>query len=193
MKSNSNISMLPILLVILLISLMPLTASAGCGKWVIRDNTDYLEDPAFDAAVADSTGTSVKGAENNSQSATEGKTEEPKVSKPEPIDVSGKWNVLLNDSSKSRLNLILIQNGDRIMGTGTFDGTDSKVQLTATGSVIEDALSLEVKLKPEGSDSKIEKKYQLDMTMSDETLSGTYSAYSSGEAEEEGIATASKH
>ena len=31
-------------------------AWAGCGRWVIRDNTDFLADPLFDAAMESSTG-----------------------------------------------------------------------------------------------------------------------------------------
>ncbi|OYV07684.1 MAG: lipoprotein, partial [Methanosaeta sp. ASP1-2] len=43
---------------VLILSVLASPAYAGCGKWVIRDNTDYLEDPMFDDAVASSTGSS---------------------------------------------------------------------------------------------------------------------------------------
>ena len=44
--------------IILIVSLSASPAFGGCGRWVIRDNTDFLTDPVFDQAVASSTGTS---------------------------------------------------------------------------------------------------------------------------------------
>ena len=47
---------------------LPCVGGGGCGKWVIRDNTDFLKDPIFDDAVASSTGSSANinpdGTEN---------------------------------------------------------------------------------------------------------------------------------
>lgn len=45
-----------ILCLALITALLAGPAWAGCGKWVIRDNSDYLSDPDFDQAVASSTG-----------------------------------------------------------------------------------------------------------------------------------------
>lgn len=45
-----------ILCLILITALLARPAWAGCGRWVIRDNGDYLSDPDFDQAVASSTG-----------------------------------------------------------------------------------------------------------------------------------------
>ncbi len=49
-----------IVCMVLILAMLASSASGagGCGKWVIRDNTDFLKDPMFDDAVASSTGSS---------------------------------------------------------------------------------------------------------------------------------------
>ena len=47
-----------IVCMVLILAMLTSPAYAGCGKWVIRDNTDFLKDPIFDDAVASSTGSS---------------------------------------------------------------------------------------------------------------------------------------
>ena len=44
-------SMKSILSLALILIILASPAWAGCGKWVIRDNTDFLADPLFDEAM----------------------------------------------------------------------------------------------------------------------------------------------
>jgi len=54
-----------VMLIFLILFLLSFQASAGCGKWVIRDNTDFLADPTFDEAVKSSTGESASIKDEN--------------------------------------------------------------------------------------------------------------------------------
>jgi len=54
----------------LIVAMLAYQASAGCGRWVIRENTDYLQDPIFDEAVASSTGPSSTVKPGNTSSQT---------------------------------------------------------------------------------------------------------------------------
>jgi len=54
----------------LIVAMLAYQASAGCGRWVIRESTDYLQDPIFDEAVASSTGPSSTVKPGNTSSQT---------------------------------------------------------------------------------------------------------------------------
>jgi len=60
-----------VILILMIAALLTFQASAGCGRWVVRENTDYLEDPLFNEAVEDSTGpnatANVAGKTNNDE------------------------------------------------------------------------------------------------------------------------------
>ena len=174
------------------------SAYAGCGKWVIRDNTDFLKDSIFDDAVASSTGSiatlnpdgtaKVKNetAENSEKVSTNNNAV---VEKKTPtIDLEGKWNLMLEKSPAEQniIDLILIQTGDRLQGYGTLleEGSDSPA--TATGSISEDGISLDVKLIPQKKD------YRLDMALVRSKLEGSYELYEMEKLEENGNATASR-
>ncbi len=195
-----------ILCTVLIMALLAYPAWAGCGKWVIRDNTDYLTDPLFDQAVASSTGPSATlnpdGTPKES-SETEKGTEE-KVNEKEPvssavtaetkapaIDLGGKWKVLLDKDGEeqnkgSALDLILIQTGDRLQGYGTLLDGGSDVTATATGSISEDSVNLDVKLREQKKD------YRLDLALVNSKMEGNYELYESEKLAENGNATASR-
>ena len=101
-----------ILCLALAIALLASPAWASCGKWVIRDDSDYLSDPDFDQAVASSTGAA---ATLNPE------IEENAAPKEENIaDLGGEWRVLLEmkidgQDKQNALDLILIQTVDRLL------------------------------------------------------------------------------
>jgi hypothetical protein len=181
---------------VLILAMLAYPAHAGCGKWVIRDNTDFLKDPMFDDAVASSTGSS---ATLNSDGTPIAKNETAKNSedvannvaaekKASSIDLAGKWRIMLEKSpaEQNTIDLILIQTGDRLQGYGNLleGGLDSPA--TATGSISDEGISLDVKLIQQKKD------YRLDMALVKSDLEGSYELYAMEKLEENGNATASR-
>jgi hypothetical protein len=188
-----------ILCAALIVAMLAYQASAGCGRWVVRETTDYLQDPIFDEAVASSTGpnATVKPdvSSNQSEKQETKKAEEiaPEAvqEKAPAIDLSGKWRVMLQQNLgqqclESPLDLILIQSGDRLQGYGTLEKTGSQIPATATGSLSQDDLRLDVKL------TKQNKEYRLDLSLINSTLEGSYELYESDKLSEKGDAKASR-
>ena len=191
MKMKSILS----LALILIILASP--AWAGCGRWVVRDNTDFLADPLFDAAMESSTGVNDSDGSEESQAAanqTEGNSTAsaavPAVQKEDPIiDLAGKWRMSLNDGGPEAakiMDIILIQSGDRLQGYGSITEGDSDALATATGAVSEDEISLEVKVNSQQED------YRLDMVHENGRLQGSYALYQAERLAESGNATASR-
>jgi hypothetical protein len=165
-------------------------AYAGCGKWVIRDNTDFLEDPIFDEALESSTKSSATVNPDGSprlNSSTEEKSKKTAndnvvaKKKPPSIDLAGKWKVSLQNRS---IDLILIQNGERLQGYGTLLEKSSDTPATATGSISDEGISLDVKLVQQKKD------YRLEMAFVKDGLQGSYQLYEKEALEENGNATA---
>jgi hypothetical protein len=175
----------------------PALGAGGCGKWVIRDNTDFLKDPIFDDAVASSTGSTAtvnpdgtakaknETVENSEKAAAENVAVKKKVP---TIDLAGKWSVMLEKgpSEQNKINLILIQAGDRLQGYGTLLGGESDTPATATGSISDEGISLDIKLVQQKKD------YRLDMALVKSKLEGSYELYAMEKLEENGNATASR-
>jgi hypothetical protein len=170
-------------------------ASAGCGKWVIRETTDYLEDPLFEDAVKSSTGPNATGNADSSAKPSQSKEKAPdsevQIAKKNipPIDLAGKWRVtldkdLLESKMEKALDLILIQSGDRLQGYGTLDERGSDIPATATGSISKDGISLDVKL------TKQKRDYRLDLAQINSTLEGSYELYEEENLAAKGNATA---
>ena len=185
-----------IVCMVLILAMLACPAYAGCGKWVIRDNTDFLKDPIFDDAVASSTGSS---ATLNSDGTPIAKNESVETSektaivekKAPTIDLAGKWRVMLEKSSAEQntgkaIDLILIQTGDRLQGYGTLIEGGSDSPATATGSISDEGISLDVKLIPQKKD------YRLDLALVKSKLEGSYELYAMEKLEENGNATASR-
>jgi hypothetical protein len=190
-----------ILFTVLITAMLVYQASAGCGKWVIRDNTDFLKDPIFDDAVASSTGSSAAinpDGTANAKNETEeingkGVTNAMAVAekKAPTIDLAGKWKVMLDEDlleskMESIIDLILIQSGDRLQGYGTLVEKGSDIPATATGSISEDGISLDVKL------TKQKKDYRLDLAQINSTLEGSYELYEEENMAEKGNVTAKR-
>jgi hypothetical protein len=202
-----------ILITVLLVS----QAQAGCGKWVVRmPETDFLDDPTFDDAIESSTGpTATAGegvktddaddAENandkseekasvDAETETSEASEKPSV---EVLDVSGNWMVRLDNLAGSTLELILIQSKDRLQGYGNLEENSAEIPATTTGSISEDAVSLDIKLVKDGTLNNDDRQYRLSIPLEKEgleegKLSGSYEYYFSDELTSEGNATATR-
>jgi hypothetical protein len=189
-----------ILGIALIMAILASPAWAGCGRWVIRENTDYLADPLFDEAVASSTGVNATAGSEESLQA-ENQTESESIAPPQPeaavpkaapaIDLAGKWRMSMNGSGSGTaariMDIILIQSGDRLQGYGTLTEDGSDVLATATGAISEDGISLEVKVNSQKED------YQMDLVHEGDRLQGDYDLYLAEKLEESGNATASRY
>ncbi|OPY51843.1 MAG: hypothetical protein A4E49_02065 [Methanosaeta sp. PtaU1.Bin112] len=189
-----------ILCMVLVLTMLASSAYAGCGRWVIRDNTDFLKDPIFDEAVASSTGSSatvnadgtLKAKNDTGEKSEKEVTENAVAPKKAPaVDLAGKWKVLLEKSPEKQdggktIDLILIQNGERLQGYGTLLEEASDTPATATGSISEEGISLDVKLVQQKKD------YKLDMALVEGNLQGSYELYEMEALAENGNATASR-
>ena len=186
-----------ILSLALILVILASPAWAGCGRWVVRDNTDFLADPLFDAAMESSTGINDSAGSQESQSAanqTENRSTSPApeaiVQKKDPIiDLAGKWRMSLiggGTESAKIMDIILIQSGDRLQGYGTILDGDSDYLATATGAVSEDEISLQVKV------SSQQKDYRLDLVHENGRLQGSYALYQAERLAGSGNATANR-
>lgn len=190
-----------IVCMVLIFALLACPAYAGCGKWVIRDNTDFLQDPIFDDAVASSTGSSATvNPDGTAKAKNETEENSEKVetintavaTKEAPtIDLAGKWKVRLERSPAEQnggkaINLILIQTGERLQGYGTLLEGGSDIPATATGSISDEGINLDVKLTSQKKD------YRLDMVLVSSELEGSYELYEMEKLAENGNATASR-
>jgi len=187
-----------ILSLALILIILASPAWAGCGRWVVRDNTDFLADPLFDAAMESSTG--INATSGSEAPAAENQTEdessapasiETAVQKAAPvIDLAGKWKIsMTGDGSEAAgrsMDIILIQSADRLQGYGTITEGSSDVTATATGAVSNDGISLEVKVGSQKKD------YRLDLVNEGGRLQGSYELYQAEKLAESGNATVSR-
>jgi hypothetical protein len=188
---------LKILFTILVAILLAHQASAGCGKWVIRETTDYLDDPSFDEAIASSAGPNATVSadairSNASQTKAEPIQDNRTIAsaKASPAkDLSGKWAVRLQNEQQERISaidLILIQSGSRLQGYATLVEDGANLPATVVGSVSEDAVNLQIKLNNEKRD------YRMDLDLVKEALQGSYEIYEADKLAEKGNATAGR-
>ena len=94
------------------------------------------------------------------------------------MDLGGKWKVRLETASAeqskgSALDLILIQTGERLQGYGTLVEGGSDIPATATGTISENSVILDVKLVQQKKD------YKLDLALVDNKMEGNYELYES--------------
>jgi hypothetical protein len=91
----------------------------------------------------------------------------------EPSALSGSWSLVLNDSTSRIAALTLFQNGDTIYGTGNIN-PDANTTLTAaaSGTVVGDKADLDI------VSVGMVSLYRISMTLSEESATGTYTAFS---------------
>jgi len=117
-------------------------------------------------------------------------TSNSKSSEPAPADVGGKWLVSLDKSGES-MDLILIQTGTSIIGSGNLGG-ETNIPLTASGSIDNENLKLNVKTVVGKYVNQIDKHYDMDLKLADGALSGSYQAYSGDDSIGKGRVTATR-
>ncbi len=89
------------------------------------------------------------------------------------------------------MELILIQTGSSLMGSGTLIG-ETKIPLTASGSADNGQVKLNAKTVIGKYVNQIDKHYEMDLLLSDGALSGSYQAYSGESSVGKGHATATR-
>ena len=182
-----------LMVVALITALFTFQAASGCGHWVIRDNTDYLKDPIFDDAVNASTMSGAAGPENATDNAiTDSVKPTPEAKKivekePSVPDVSGKWFFKLPANLGGSLDLILIQSGSRLQGYAQVAENGGHVAATATGTVSQDSVNLDVRTVKSTETRK------LDLALYRNSLEGSCELYKGDQLLERGNATATRN
>ncbi len=110
-------------------------------------------------------------------------------SEPRTLDMGGKWTIKF-DGLGSSLELVLIQTGERIMGSGTLNEGKTKIPVTASGSVSKNRLELDIKTVVGDYVNQIDKSFNVKLAESDGDFSGSYEAYEGEKFVSEGNATA---
>ncbi len=111
-----------------------------------------------------------------------------------PMDVNGKWSIKFDNGAERSLDLTLWSStgAARVMGFGTLKEKGRENSVTAAGSVTEKELRLTAKLAtPEYANLKYDE-CNLELSATNNTLSGTYVLRSGGGFIDEGNATALK-
>jgi hypothetical protein len=103
--------------------------------------------------------------------------------------MGGKWTIKFAGLGSS-LELVLIQTGERLMGSGTLNEGKTKIPVTASGSVSRNRLELDVKTVVGDYVNQIDKSYNIKLAKSEGAFSGSYEAYEGEKFLSEGNATA---
>jgi len=111
---------------------------------------------------------------------------------PQALDVGGRWLIKLDNSTDRSLDLILIQNEKTIMTSGSLIENGAEIAVTGHGSLQDKDLSLKVKTVVSEWGNQIDKRYDLDLVVENESLSGKYKEYSGEKPAGEGSAYASR-
>ena len=184
----------------LMVGVLCFNASAGCGRWVVRDNTDYLQDPLMDM---DNPATDAPNltATQGSTLESDGKTQSAAIlsnAKKRP-NLSGKWYIKLNSTANTSADLILVQSTDfaddgkdRVQGYGNLKGNGLPIPITGTGYLSNDTLDMSFNPGLGTGTSKSIEKYVLRLSMIKGTLYGTYELYNSDALTGKGNATATR-
>jgi hypothetical protein len=113
------------------------------------------------------------------------------ASKSKALDMGGKWTIKFEDLGSS-MELVLIQTGERVMGSGTLNEGKTKIPVTASGSVSRNRLELDAKTVVGDYVNQIDKSYNVKLAESDGSFTGSYEAYEGEKFISEGNATAVK-
>jgi hypothetical protein len=190
--SPSGRSSLPksIVAAILLAILISDLAAAGCGRWVVRETTDYLADPLLDVADPAAQDVANTAEENNSTNLES--AENTDATKADPLaDIEGKWMVELNESKRDRIELILTQSGDRLQGYATLAGKESEVHANVKGQLSGEKVDLDLKVNEKSLGQEADH-YLLNLALVNQALSGSYELRQGDMIKEKGEATASR-
>ncbi|VVB64010.1 Uncharacterised protein [uncultured archaeon] len=93
-------------------------------------------------------------------------------------NVSGSWSLKLDNNTSGKANLSLFQNGNAVYGTGNINqGTNTTLQAAASGTVTDSRLNLYLV-----SLGKVSL-YSFSLTISKDSVNGSYSALTPGESQ----------
>jgi hypothetical protein len=119
--------------------------------------------------------------------------EEKKAAEDRAAMLSGKWSIQFEGLGDRSLDLTLWSSGtDKIMGFGTLNLVGTGISMSASGSLEDNELALAVKSAQVEYGSPDYQQYDLDMSLIDGALSGTYALRAGSESLVTGNATAVK-
>ena len=110
----------------------------------------------------------------------------------EIMEVEGKWTVKLENAGITLNPFRLIQTGDSVMGMGTLNEQNTKLDVSAKGSVSKNSISLDVWTITSEYGNKIDKSIELELVKVDRVISGSYEMYSGEDLIGKGNATATR-
>jgi len=108
------------------------------------------------------------------------------------MEVGGKWTVRLENEGATINPLTLIQTGESGMGMGSLNEQNTKLQVSAKGSVSSNAMYLDIWTIVSEYGNKIDKHIELELLNLDRGISGSYEISSDEELTGKGNATASR-
>jgi hypothetical protein len=111
---------------------------------------------------------------------------------PEFMEAEGKWTIKLDNGGATLNPLTIIQTGGSIMGMGTLNEQNKKLQVSAKGSVSKNSMSLEAWTIVSEYGNKIDEHIELELVKVDRVISGSYKMYSGEDLIGKGNATASR-
>lgn len=111
---------------------------------------------------------------------------------PEFMEVEGKWTIKLDNTGAILNPLTLIQTGESVMGMGTLNEQNKKLQVNAKGSVSKNTMSLEAWTIVSEYGNKVDEQIELDLVKVDKVVSGSYKMYSGDDLIGTGNVTASR-
>lgn len=137
------------------------------------------------------TPTTTQGVAETVEVGTEQQTEV-QPQEPEFMEVEGKWTVKLENDGATLNPLTIIQTGGSVMGMGTLNEKNTKLQVSAKGSVSNNAMSLDVWTIVSEYGNKIDKHMNIELVKVDRAISGSYEMYSGEDLIGKGNATATR-
>ncbi|MFZ3147970.1 MAG: hypothetical protein WA137_02920 [Methanothrix sp.] len=111
---------------------------------------------------------------------------------PEFMEVEGKWTVKLENGGATLNPLTIIQTDESVMGMGTLNEQNTKLQVSVKGSVTKNTMTLDVWTIVSNFGNKIDKHIELELVKADRVISGSYEMYSGEDLIGKGNATASR-
>ncbi|NYT01611.1 MAG: hypothetical protein GKC10_02485 [Methanosarcinales archaeon] len=161
---------------------------------MVRETTDYLDDPLFNALAEPSDGQEETAAEEAGAEGQQAEIQEQNLTDQKPaVDLSGKWMIGLNGSSTGSLDLIMINSGSSVSGYGNLTESGSVYAVTARGTLTEPDLTLEIRPVTNGDAYNAVRLFQLKLALAGQSLAGTYQIYQSEELVGRGNATATRN
>lgn len=136
------------------------------------------------------TPTTAQGVAGTAEIGTE--QTEVQLKDPELMEVEGKWTVKLENDGATLNPLTIIQTGGSVMGMGTLNEKNSKLQVSAKGSVSSNVMTLDVWTIVSEYGNKIDERINLDLVKVDRAISGSYEMYSGEDLIGKGNATATR-